>query len=1289
VASPQGLQLSWWRRVLSGNQEAERTGLIRTLILCWLEVIFATSRFQPLANLLEAQSTFDTRKWLSNALSFSASAFAFALARVATLHSTDQLAIAWRRKLTLKLHEYYFASRAYYHISCGHMESRIEDADVRICKDVQKSCNALAEAVTAALKTLVLSAMGLGAIAAQLNGSLAVVMCPVVIVGVARMSYTSLVVDPTIVLTAFESAAASYQQALTRIQVYGHSICLLQGERFEHSLLQRLLRDVVSWQRALWNTNAPRYFLDRLFFGAQAASIREAVPIITAGYLVARRVERAAGHQAPYDMHTPRQDVSVLFGEYKILEGVMMFGVMACYIPLAAYYRLSAAKGGMHRVQSLFAQLLALQQAVTDATTAAFEDDGPKIAFRNVAIRTPTGALLLKDLSFEVLQGQQLMCCGHNGAGKSSIIRCLGALWPVSAGTIARPGGAKATKEATGGPCEIYYLPQKPCNVLGSLSDQLTYPHRVPGGLPDAELRRWLCYVGLGYLVDKYRAGKTASDTNDWEDLLSVGEQQALNIARLFYHRPRFAVLDECTSAVSRATESELFKIAASLGITCITITHRPALQDYHALMLKLTGDVAKDGRGWELTALAECGLRVGPLVQDATEAHDCIASCIEAGRSAAEPSAAGRSLPEGKPRSPGVGLPTNGVLAARVQERWPTSFRRFLAIVQLGLQEPGRRAAAGRRLAAVAALLLARSPLHWELWTTLGGPGAHALLGDVAGIAPQVLGTLVLLPIVAAIDFSAMQQARSLMAELWEGITSVLHRRVLLSGALPSLLHPEPGGQRLENPLQRIVEVKAVFEQLLGGDVLLPEPLKSVPEIMSTIMLVPSFLYGLPTMLRGGLMGTTTAMVVFLGVFRLCTSLAPDIAGLNVRRNDLESRFQVLHSRLLHKAEAVAFSSGGGAEQSIITQRFDDLCTFMRDALRSQFLFRVLRCLWLDPTNFPLLLTKAVTFSFACSNAPLESSDGVAPLAAVQLHDYDFLCVTMFQPLQNLVGIGPSLWHIDGHFVRILEILIMLDAADAKASHKVPMPRGVTPNEAKREVSIIVRGADLVSPEGSTLARCLDFEIREGMPCMVTGPSGSGKSLLGSMLLGLWSPTGEDAIVAVCGVSSLHRVRVPLALLMPSPQRQYLPSGTLRDQICYPDTYVPSGSAADSRQEKAMLCALEAVGLGHLLVREPAGWDAECVWEDILSGGEQQRLCFARVLYRRPRFAWLDECTSMVSLDAEDCLYKSLVVDYNITPLTASQRLFLPRLHKHELHLGLTDAAGAIGWSLRESMCA
>jgi len=78
----------------------------------------------------------------------------------------------------------------------------------------------------------------------------------------------------------------------------------------------------------------------------------------------------------------------------------------------------------------------------------------------------------------------------------------------------------------------------------------------------------------------------------DWNDLLSGGEKQRMAMARLYYHKPKYAILDECTSACSVDIEGKMYSHAKSLGITLITVSHRKTLWKFHDFILRFSGDV-------------------------------------------------------------------------------------------------------------------------------------------------------------------------------------------------------------------------------------------------------------------------------------------------------------------------------------------------------------------------------------------------------------------------------------------------------------------------------------------------------------------------------------------------------------------------------------------------------------------------------------------------------------------------------------------------------------------------
>lgn len=107
-------------------------------------------------------------------------------------------------------------------------------------------------------------------------------------------------------------------------------------------------------------------------------------------------------------------------------------------------------------------------------------------------------------------------------------------------------------------------------------------------GVRDEDLLRILGEVRLAYLADRTGGWDALSE---WTDVLSGGEKQRIAMARLIYHRPQYAILDECTSAVSVDVEGHLYSYMKSVGITMITVSHRETLWKYHDYLLRFFGD--------------------------------------------------------------------------------------------------------------------------------------------------------------------------------------------------------------------------------------------------------------------------------------------------------------------------------------------------------------------------------------------------------------------------------------------------------------------------------------------------------------------------------------------------------------------------------------------------------------------------------------------------------------------------------------------------------------------------
>ncbi|MDD2536425.1 MAG: ATP-binding cassette domain-containing protein, partial [Macromonas bipunctata] len=134
---------------------------------------------------------------------------------------------------------------------------------------------------------------------------------------------------------------------------------------------------------------------------------------------------------------------------------------------------------------------------------------------------------------------------------------------------------------------DMLFLPQQPYLPPGSLREQLLYPH-VGRPISDEELLQWLERVNLPTLADRFGGLHVVLD---WAKVLSVGEQQRMAFARALLAKPRYVLLDEATSALDAANEQRLYAQLATLSITPISVSHRPAVLDYHQQVLELPGD--------------------------------------------------------------------------------------------------------------------------------------------------------------------------------------------------------------------------------------------------------------------------------------------------------------------------------------------------------------------------------------------------------------------------------------------------------------------------------------------------------------------------------------------------------------------------------------------------------------------------------------------------------------------------------------------------------------------------
>jgi ABC-type uncharacterized transport system fused permease/ATPase subunit len=107
-------------------------------------------------------------------------------------------------------------------------------------------------------------------------------------------------------------------------------------------------------------------------------------------------------------------------------------------------------------------------------------------------------------------------------------------------------------------------------------------------GVTDNDLESILNEVRLDYLVGR---DYTWDTNNDWNEVLSGGEKQRIAMGRLLYHKPIYAIMDECTSQMSVDIEAHVYQYMKDQGITLITVSHRETVWKYHEYLLRFLGD--------------------------------------------------------------------------------------------------------------------------------------------------------------------------------------------------------------------------------------------------------------------------------------------------------------------------------------------------------------------------------------------------------------------------------------------------------------------------------------------------------------------------------------------------------------------------------------------------------------------------------------------------------------------------------------------------------------------------
>lgn len=367
----------------------------------------------------------------------------------------------------------------------------------------------------------------------------------------------------------------------------------------------------------------------------------------------------------------------------------------------------------------------------------------------------------------------------------------------------------------------------------------------------------------------------------------------------------------------------------------------------------------------------------------------------------------------------------------------------------------------------------------------------------------------------------------------------------------------------------------------------------------------------------------TSTSMVVIAGNF----------VRISEVKNQAEAEFRYTLTRIRENGESIALLGGEEEERSDLNKTFSHVlhqwALIARQYMRTTLVSQVSS---LFAPVVPILL---------CAPKFL---DGSMSLGQVMQAASAFAIVQ--GAFGWLVDNYPRLADWNACARRVASLMVSLDGLER--AEKSDVVGRVKHGDAEGEAILSLNDLSVSLNDGTAVVTETKVLINQGERVLVSGESGSGKSTLVRTIAGLW-PWGDGSV-------DVH----PGKRLFMLPQRPYIPSGTLGRAVAYP-------GASDEWPLDEVKSALDKVGLGHLdeKIEEDAPWD------QTLSGGEKQRLAFARLLLHKPDIIVLDEATSALDEKSQDKMMKTLIDELpDATILSVAHRAELEAFHSRKVVL-------------------
>jgi putative ATP-binding cassette transporter len=347
-------------------------------------------------------------------------------------------------------------------------------------------------------------------------------------------------------------------------------------------------------------------------------------------------------------------------------------------------------------------------------------------------------------------------------------------------------------------------------------------------------------------------------------------------------------------------------------------------------------------------------------------------------------------------------------------------------------------------------------------------------------------------------------------------------------------------------------------------------------------------------------------------------------------RKNQAEAEYRYILTRLRENGESIAVLGGEEEERRAVDHSLTTVLRRWREIVRQTMRTTIV----------------SQTSGFAAWVIPIilcapKFLDGSMTLGQVMQAASAF---TIVQSAFNwLVDHYPRLADWTASACRVSSLIVSLDALE-----HAEKGFGRIERTEKTGAALRLGHLSVTLEDGTAVVKDAEIVIERGERVLVAGESGTGKSTLVRAIAGLW-PWGKGYVQVDEG-----------ARILLMPQRAYVPVGTLRKAVTYP---LPP----DAKELVEITRALKLVGLEHLVGRlaEDASWD------QILSGGEKQRLAFARILLHRPNIVVLDEATSALDPASQDQMMELLTSELGATTIVSvAHRPELETFHNRKITL-------------------